>query len=213
MSTKLGFAAVILLAVALVVGTGYLLVRPAQAEGLAALGQRGEGIGLQQGGAWTEGRGGTGYGNRAVGDCPNGCTGTGYGATGQRGMQGGGFNGGRGGQGIHRNSGMQGPFNPAGTTDHADEWQTLEGKVTAVDIDMTMETADGTVLVGLGQSWYREQAGFTLLVGDEVVVTGFYEDGEFKAGTIENQTTGKTLVLRDETGRPIWAGQGMQRYQ
>lgn len=211
MSTKLGAALVILLAVALVVGTGYLLVRPAAAETLGALGQRGDGSGLQQGGAWTEGRGGSGYGNQAVGDCPNGCTG--YGVTGQRAAQGSGFNGGRGGQGIHRNGGMQGPFNPVGTTDHAGEWQTLEGKVTVVDTDVTLQTSEGAVLVGLGQSWYREQAGFTLKVGDEVVVTGFYEGGEFKAGTIENQTTGETLVLRDETGRPLWAGRGMQRYQ
>ncbi len=215
MSTKLGAALVILLAVALVVGTGYLLVRPAAAETLGALGQRGDGSGLQQGGPWTEGRGAAGYGNRAAENCVNGCTGSG--ATGPRGMQGGGFNQERTEQGLRSNGqqaqGMRGPFNPVGTTDHADEWQTLEGKVTGVDTDMTMKTADGTVVVGLGQSWYREQAGFTLKMEDEVVVTGFYEDGEFKAGTIENQTTGETLVLRDETGRPMWAGQGMQRYQ
>ncbi len=237
MSTKLGAALVILLAVALVAGTGYLLVRPVQAETLAVLGQRGDGSGLQQGGGWTAGRGGAGYGYQAADGCVNGCTGygvtgqragsgygsgaagdcvndcTGYGATGQRAGQVSGSNGSRGGQGIHRNGGAQGPFNPAGTTDHSDEWQTIEGKVTVVDVDMTMQTADGTVVVGLGQSWYREDAGFTLKVGDEVSVTGFYEDGEFKAGTIENQTTGETLVLRDETGRPMWSGRGMQRYQ
>ena len=39
-------------------------------------------------------------------------------------------------------------------------------------------------------------------------MTGFYEDGEFKAGTVENLTTGETIILRDETGRPMWAGAG-----
>jgi hypothetical protein len=49
---------------------------------------------------------------------------------------------------------MQAPFNPVGTTDHAGEWQTLEGKVTVVDTDVTLQTSEerspggaGTVLV------------------------------------------------------------------
>ena len=86
------------------------------------------------------------------------------------------------------------------------DWETLTGKVTVVDGDVTVETAEGEVLVGLGQASYRE--GFALKVGDKVSVTGFHEDGEFKAGTVENLTTGQTLVLRDETGRPMWSGQG-----
>jgi len=44
-------------------------------------------------------------------------------------------------------------------------------------------------------------------------VTGFYEDGEFKAGTVENLTTGETIVLRDEAGRTMWPGQGRLKNQ
>ena len=44
-------------------------------------------------------------------------------------------------------------------------------------------------------------------------MTGFYEDGEFKAGTVENLTTGETIVLRDEAGRPMWSGQGRLKNQ
>ncbi len=91
------------------------------------------------------------------------------------------------------------------------EWETLTGEVTVVDGDITVQTAEGDVLVGLGQASYRE--GFALEVGDEVSVTGFHEDGEFKAGTVENLTTGETLVLRDETGRPMWAGRGQLKNQ
>ena len=80
-----------------------------------------------------------------------------------------------------------------------------------MDGDITVETAEGEVLVGLGQASYRE--GFALKVGDKVSVTGFHEDGEFKAGTVENLTTGQTLVLRDETGRPGWAGRGLLKNQ
>jgi pectate lyase len=79
------------------------------------------------------------------------------------------------------------------------EWETLTGKVIVVDGEITIQTAEGQVLVGMGQSAYRE--GFALEVGDEITVLGFHEDGEFKAGTVENLTTGETIVLRDETGR------------
>jgi hypothetical protein len=91
------------------------------------------------------------------------------------------------------------------------EWETLTGIVTVVDSEVTVRTAEGEVLVGMGQSAYRE--GFELEVGDAVSVVGFYEDGEFKAGTIENLTTGQTIVLRDETGRPMWSGQGRLKNQ
>jgi hypothetical protein len=83
------------------------------------------------------------------------------------------------------------------------EWVTLTGRVTVVDSEMTLQTTEGEVLVGMGQSAYRESFG--LEVGDEVSVAGFYEDGEFKARTVETLATGETIVLRDETGRPMWA--------
>ena len=91
------------------------------------------------------------------------------------------------------------------------EWETLTGEVTVVDGEITVQTAEGEVVVGLGQASCRE--GFALEVGDEVSVTGFYEDGEFKAGTVENLTTGETIVLRDEAGRPMWSGQGRLKNQ
>ena len=86
-----------------------------------------------------------------------------------------------------------------------------EDEVIVVDDEITIQTAEGQVLVGMGQSAYRE--GFELKVGDEITVLGFHEDGEFKAGTVENLTTGETITLRDETGRPMWAGQGRLKNQ
>jgi hypothetical protein len=86
------------------------------------------------------------------------------------------------------------------------EWESLTGRVAFLDSEVTLQTSEGEVLVGMGQAGYWED--FALEIGDEVLVTGFYEDGEFKAGTVENLTTGETIVLRDETGRPMWAGNG-----
>ena len=91
------------------------------------------------------------------------------------------------------------------------EWETRTGTVILVDHEVTIETADGEVLVGMGQSAFWED--FALDIGDQITVTGFSEDGEFKAGTVENLTTGESLTLRDQTGRPVWAGQGRLKNQ
>jgi hypothetical protein len=90
----------------------------------------------------------------------------------------------------------------------ADEWETVRGIATLTDHEVTVQTTDGEVIVGLGQAQYREEVGFTIDTGDEIVVNGFDEDGEFKACTVDNLTTGTSIVLRDEGGRPMWAGRG-----
>jgi len=91
------------------------------------------------------------------------------------------------------------------------EWEPLTGRVIVLDSEVTLQTSEGEVLVGMGQAAYWED--FALEIGDEVSVLGFYEDGEFKAGTVENLTTGETIVLRDEAGRPMWAGNGRLQNQ
>jgi hypothetical protein len=169
----LSYSIVGLLALALLVGTGYILLSPTEAQA-----ERGSIRGQGQG----QGRGNAGGEYRA-----GGSRGDGAGASDGRGQS--------SGAGQGRNQ-----------TARIVEWETLTGKVTAVDGEVTVQTAAGEVLVGMGQAAYRE--GFTLDAGDSVSVTGFYEDGEFKAGAVENLTTGETIVLRDETGRPVWAGQG-----
>jgi hypothetical protein len=91
------------------------------------------------------------------------------------------------------------------------DWQTVKGTVVETE-ELVIETADGqTVQVGLGQSHYRESQGFILQVGDSIRVSGYLEDGEFKAGQVENLDTGASIVLRDSTGRPMWAGQGNRK--
>ncbi|MBN1878298.1 MAG: hypothetical protein JXA33_29025 [Anaerolineae bacterium] len=90
----------------------------------------------------------------------------------------------------------------------AENWETVEGTVTVSGSELTVQTENGEVLVGMGQSWYCEEAGFVVEVGDKVRVYGYEEDNEFKAGTVENLTTGQTITLRDSGGRPMWAGRG-----
>jgi hypothetical protein len=86
--------------------------------------------------------------------------------------------------------------------------EAVEGEVVALE-DLVIETEQGErILVGLGPSAYRESQNFAIEIGQNVRVAGYWEDDEFKATQLENMTSGQSIVLRDATGRPMWAGQG-----
>jgi len=213
MGTKLTGIFVAVLAIALIAGTGYLLARPADAEAVTALGQRGGAGSLDFGGRGDAGTGrGQGAGSARVcdGDCETGGDGFANARAFERNSD---VQGRRVGEQLQGQGQGAGRYAAPDVVGHVDVWETLSGVVTAVGSEITVQTDEGAVLVGLGQAWYRDEAGFVIEVGDEVVVSGFYEDGEFKAGTVENSTTGETLTLRDETGRPMWAGQGQRKNQ
>jgi hypothetical protein len=198
----LNYGLIGLLAVALLVGTAYILLNPTEAQGQGSTGGQGQGRGRSE--IWQDGAGtadsGAVYGQGQQGqDRRNG----GNEAQGQDAL-----GDARAFDGSGQNSSASQGRN---RTVRIVEWETLTGKVIVVDGDITIQTAEGPVLVGMGQSAYRE--GFGLEVGDEITVLGFHEDGEFKAGTVENLTTGEMIVLRDEAGRPMWAGQGQLKNQ
>lgn len=163
MQSKIVMAVVVILAVALVAGTGYILFRP---QSVATHGDR------------------AGRSVSAAGDLGQSAA--------EETLRG------EGGLGNGENVSV--PL------------ETVRGEVISSASEIVVRTADGEeILVGLGQAWYREQAGFTVAVGDEVVIVGFYEEGEFKAVSAENVTTGERLALRDTSGRPAWAGEGNRR--
>lgn len=90
-----------------------------------------------------------------------------------------------------------------------EDWLTVSGIVVEMEEDLVVRTAGGEeVTFSLGPSWYRDSNGVTIAVGDEVQVTGFYEDGELMAGTVENLSSGQALALRDDSGQPLWSGRG-----
>jgi len=212
---KIAMILVGVLAVALIAGTGYLVLRPAEQVG--AVGSP-DGRGRNEATASGAGRAGfeiervqpQGVGGRQGGgrDCDSEAVGStgqgqGQGAGGARGVNG------LDGQGSgNSNSPANGLGEPLAENPQV-SWETVIGEIIELDSEMLVRTDDGNeILVGLGQSWYRDEAGFALTVGDDVSVDGFYEDGEFKAGVVENLTTGESLTLRDATGRPMWAGRG-----
>jgi hypothetical protein len=179
------------------------------------------------GGGQGQGRGGQGAGRGAGVDeaAPQGGLGRGQGSGG-RGSgagtsadaiapQGGNQRGQGGGQiaqaneAAGRGQGRQGAgTNAVAPLGEAADWETVEGTVVET-AELVVETADGQIVqVGLGQSHYREGQGFALNVGDQVRVSGYWESDEFKAAQVENLDTGASIVLRDLSGRPMWAGQG-----
>ncbi|MCU0519097.1 MAG: hypothetical protein MUF84_00140 [Anaerolineae bacterium] len=207
---------IVSLLVVLVGGTVAILARPSEARAdqtgrtltsalgstVAHGGRQGAGVGIEGGGLDTTGQGRGGWST------------TNNGAE----TYGGGLGNGRGvgsstqgtaddtsayayGQGQGRSAGGVAATEP-------DQWETIEGSVVVAGSDLTMRTADGDILVGLGQEWYREQEGFVVELGDQIRVKGYYEDGEFKAGAVENLTRHTSITLRDDTGRPMWSGRG-----
>ena len=213
-----------LLAATLVGGSAYIVLRPDEAQ---AAQERG-GQGREQ---VSETGGGKGYGNQGVPNQDVGGRGTGAQGTSSQGAgggkgdgaqgtssQGAGSGNGRGnsaaaapGNSGGKGAGAAGESKGSGESYATTEWITVTGEVTAfVDDELTILTADGEVVMHLGPEWYWEVEGIVLNLGDEVEVTGFYESDEFEVAGIENLTTGESVVLRDESGRPMWAGGGRQ---
>ena len=92
-----------------------------------------------------------------------------------------------------------------------EEWLVHEGTVVLPPedgVDLVIEMSDGKKLtVGTGPMYMASQ-GFILQAGEPVQVLGYWEDHEFKAAQLTCLTDGRTITLRDELGRPAWAGAG-----
>lgn len=92
----------------------------------------------------------------------------------------------------------------------AGEWVEYEGSVIKINSSMILvETEDGSEIVIEGRTLlFMQNSGFVTSIGNTLLITGFYEDDEYKVATIVDQTTGETIVVRDAGGRPGWAGNG-----
>jgi hypothetical protein len=123
---------------------------------------------------------------------------------------------GQGGYGGGGNESAPGEGTGTGQA-QVDGWVTLQGNVSAVDGNaLVVQTSDSQEVVVENRGWWfaREQ-GFSAQVGDQVTLVGFYEedpltdsDQHFEVGRIENASNGQTVLIREESGRPLWAGRG-----
>jgi hypothetical protein len=192
-----------LLAATLIGGAAYVVLRPGEAQA-----QQEKGRGQSQREYASESGGGRGYGaENTPGQGTKGGNGKGNGAATApgNGAERGSGQGAGGGKGNSEDSRGRGEGYAA------TEWVTVNGKVIArVDDELTIQTADGEMVVHLGPEWYWDAEGIALNAGDQVQVTGFYEGDEFEVARVENTTTGESVTLRNESGRPMWAGRGRQ---
>jgi len=178
---------------------------------------------------------GYGRGNGAAGAYAAGGWGQGFGVSaprpelgtkaqpnGRGGYAQGGNRGGYGGQGRE-----DAPGDRTGTGQaNVEEWLTLQGTVVSVDADtLIVQTASGEQVTMENRPWwFAQEQGFSAQVGDQMTLIGFYEGDEpstghrgelvepsghrFEVGQIDDTTNGQTVLVRDEDGRPLWAGRG-----
>jgi hypothetical protein len=174
-------------------------------------GRSGGGVGSGQGsgqganGGGGQGENGGGQGNGQGGNAQGGNI---QGSAGDGSRQGNGGNG-QGGNGQGGNGQASGGQGDGVGLENVEDWLTLEGAVTAVDESaLVLQVADGELIVD-GRVWlYALEQGFSTEEGHAVAVTGFWEDGEFKPVELVDTTAGGSVTVRDEGGRPYWAGQG-----
>lgn len=122
----------------------------------------------------------------------------------ERDEQGGGYQ--RGGYqgGTERGSAQSGEYFPEQI-----EEINLRGYVLSMTADL-LQVSDSTgteVVIENRAWWYAQEQGFSANVGDELELTGFYdENGVFEVSRIANLTLGSEVLIRDVSGRPNWAG-------
>ncbi|HEU5401077.1 MAG TPA: hypothetical protein VFU86_06945 [Terriglobales bacterium] len=102
-----------------------------------------------------------------------------------------------------------GPYNTASETTVTGIVQAVQqhpGRRGGMGVHLLLKTQDSTLDVHVGPSWYLDKQEVKFAEGDTVEVTGSMlktNDGilakEIKKGD-------KSLLLRNATGRPLWAG-------
>jgi hypothetical protein len=157
---------------------------------------------------------GHGYGHNETGE-----SGLGYGWDGSQGraVAVGGSGQGRGGYGGQGREDASRDGTGTGQA-QAEEWLTLQGTVVSVDADvLIVETTGGEQIAVENRAWwFAQEQGFSVQIGDQVTLVGFYEGSDlstssgqrFEVSRIDNVTSGQSVLVRDENGRPLWAGGG-----
>jgi hypothetical protein len=89
-----------------------------------------------------------------------------------------------------------------------DEWLEIVGTVVSMnEEELVLQLKDGQEMVIECKSWtYALELGFTTEIGNELKLYGFYEGEEFEVGGFEDLTAHLLTMVREESGRPLWAG-------
>lgn len=92
--------------------------------------------------------------------------------------------------------------------DEEHDWISLTGVVSSLDAgSLWIETDEGENLEFARRVWrFIRESGLEISAGDQVELEGFYENGEFEISYLEDLTSGESLQIRDDSGRPLWGG-------
>jgi hypothetical protein len=121
----------------------------------------------------------------------------------------------QGGQG--RGQGDNGSGQSLNGDDHEDSalgenenhiWVSFTGAIFSFSTEEMQVVMDSGETINLAdRAWrFALEQGFDPRSGDLVVLRGFFEEGVFEMAEINNLSTGQVVVIRDEFGRPLWAG-------
>jgi hypothetical protein len=91
------------------------------------------------------------------------------------------------------------------------EWVNVDGTVTDLESGiLKIATENGNMLEIADRPWrFAQEQGFTTAVNHRIAVKGFYEEGnELEVGKIIDLSTGDSVTIREENGRPLWAVRG-----
>lgn len=116
------------------------------------------------------------------------------------------------GEGVDRSGQAEG-YDEYETNDHEEiikkqDWVILSGQIVKVSSEsLEIQTGSTGILEIEGRTWrYLQELGYVPGELNEVVVMGFYENGEFEVSSIQDLTAELAFQIRDEYGRPMWGG-------
>ena len=75
-----------------------------------------------------------------------------------------------------------------------------------------LKTADATLELALGPSWYQTEKKYVLAKGDQIDVVGSKNTVEGREVLLvrEIKKGSETMTFRDAMGFPVWAGRGLR---
>jgi hypothetical protein len=88
------------------------------------------------------------------------------------------------------------------------DWISIFGTVIEVSEDAILvrsDQDDELIIEGMTLR-YAQEHGFSTMVGNRVRLTGFYDGNAFEIGEMEDLSAGHVVSVREESGRPLWAG-------
>ena len=90
------------------------------------------------------------------------------------------------------------------------KWVSFSGQIISIETEvLVIQTRTAGILEIEGRPLrFAQELGYVPEEGNEVVVQGFYENGEFEVSMIQDLTINQEFRLRDNYGRPMWGGGG-----